>query len=99
MEEIEITAKVEKNKPLNEMSSVSTRAFSVEETQKFAAAANDPARMALAFAGVAAAGDAIITFPFVEILPTACCGVWKALRFRIPTTFQTWERQVEAFQF
>lgn len=57
MEEIEITAKVEKNKPLNEMSSVSTRAFSVEETQKFAAAANDPARMALAFAGVVAAGD------------------------------------------
>ncbi len=57
MEEVEITAKVEKNKPLNEMSAVSTRAFSVEETQKFAAAANDPARMALAFAGVVSAGD------------------------------------------
>ncbi|WP_317896762.1 TonB-dependent receptor [Aurantibacillus circumpalustris] len=57
MQEVEITAKVEKNKPLNDMSAVSTRAFSVEETQKFAAAANDPARMALAFAGVVAAGD------------------------------------------
>ena len=57
MEEVEITAKVEKNKALNDMSAVSTRAFSVEETQKFAAAANDPARMALAFAGVVSAGD------------------------------------------
>src|SRR5205085_8289434 len=33
-----VTAKIEKNKPLNEMSTVSARTFSVEETQKFAAA-------------------------------------------------------------
>lgn len=57
MAEVEVNAKVEKNKPLNEMSTVSTRAFSVEETQKFAAAANDPARMALAFAGVVGGPD------------------------------------------
>lgn len=57
MEEVEVTAKVEKNKPLNDMSTVSTRAFSVEETQKFAAAANDPGRMALAFAGVVGGSD------------------------------------------
>ncbi len=57
MNEVEVTAKVQKNKPLNEMSTVSTRAFSVEETQKFAAAANDPARMALAFAGVVSGPD------------------------------------------
>ncbi|MBL7911525.1 MAG: TonB-dependent receptor [Bacteroidia bacterium] len=57
MNEVEVTAKVQKNKPLNDMSTVSTRAFSVEETQKFAAAANDPARMALAFAGVISGPD------------------------------------------
>lgn len=57
MTEVEVNAKVEKNKPLNEMSTVSTRAFSVEETQKFAAAANDPGRMALAFAGVVSGSD------------------------------------------
>ncbi|MBL7930304.1 MAG: TonB-dependent receptor [Bacteroidia bacterium] len=57
MSEVEISAKIEKNKALNEMSTVSTRAFSVEETQKFAAAANDPARMALAFAGVVSGTD------------------------------------------
>jgi len=55
--EVVITAKVEKNKPLNEMSTVSSRTFSVEETQKFAAAVNDPARMASSFAGVIQAGD------------------------------------------
>ena len=55
--EVVVTSKVEKNKPLNEMSTVSTRNFSVEETQKFAAAANDPLRMALAFAGVVGGND------------------------------------------
>lgn len=55
--EVVIKAKVEKNKPLNEMSAVSTRTFSVEETQKFAAAVNDPARMATSFAGVIAGND------------------------------------------
>ncbi len=57
IDEVVVTAKVEKNKPLNEMSTVSTRAFSVEETQKFAAAVNDPARMASSFAGVITTGD------------------------------------------
>lgn len=57
MKEVVVTSKVEKNKPLNEMSTVSTRTFSVEETQKYAAAANDPLRMAVAFAGVVSGGD------------------------------------------
>lgn len=57
MDEVVVSAKVEKNKPLNEMSTVSTRAFSVEETQKFAAAVNDPARMATSFAGVVGGND------------------------------------------
>jgi hypothetical protein len=55
--EVVVTAKTDKNKPLNDLSVVSTRTFSVEETQKFAAAVNDPARMATSFAGVVTAGD------------------------------------------
>jgi hypothetical protein len=55
--EVVVKATTEKNKPLNEMSTVSTRTFSVEETQKFAAAVNDPARMATSFAGVIAGND------------------------------------------
>lgn len=56
-EEVVIIAKVDKNKALNDMSVVSTRTFSVEETQKYAAAFNDPARMASAFPGVVQTGD------------------------------------------
>lgn len=52
-----IRAGSKKNKPLNDMSAVSARAFTVEETQKYAAAVNDPLRMATAFAGVFAADD------------------------------------------
>jgi hypothetical protein len=57
MEEVKVIAAYDKHKALNEMSGVSTRAFSVEETQKFAAAVNDPARMATSFAGVVAPSD------------------------------------------
>ena len=46
-----------KNRPMNEMSTVSARAFTVEETQKYAAAVNDPLRMAAAFPGVMMADD------------------------------------------
>ena len=52
-----VKANSKKNKPLNDMSVVSARAFSVEETQKYAAAVNDPLRMATAYAGVLAADD------------------------------------------
>lgn len=57
MEEIVVTPDIEKNKPMNEMSTVSARTFSVEETRKFAAAVNDPARAATSFAGVVMTGD------------------------------------------
>ena len=40
------------NEPINEASVVSTRSFSVEETERIPAGANDPGRMALAYPGV-----------------------------------------------
>ena len=55
--ELVLRSTTRKNKPLNEMSVVSARAFSVEETQKYAAAVNDPLRMATGFAGVMASDD------------------------------------------
>ncbi|MBX2913844.1 MAG: TonB-dependent receptor [Cyclobacteriaceae bacterium] len=57
LDEIVIRPDAEKNKPLNEMAVVSTRTFSVEETRKFAAAVNDPARAAVSFAGVVSTDD------------------------------------------
>lgn len=56
-EEVVVKSSSKKNKPLNDYSVVSARAFTVEETQKYAAAVNDPLRMATNFAGVAAADD------------------------------------------
>jgi hypothetical protein len=56
-EAVVITAESDKNEALNDMTSVSARQFSVEETKRYAASINDPARMALSFAGVANNGD------------------------------------------
>lgn len=59
MDEIIISSEtnIEKNRPINEMSTVSARTFSVEETRKFAAAVNDPSRMVTSFAGVVGTND------------------------------------------
>ena len=59
MDEVIISSEtnIEKNKPMNDMSLVSARTFSVEETRKFAAAVNDPSRMVTSFAGVVATSD------------------------------------------
>jgi hypothetical protein len=57
LDEVVVTPDIEKNKPINEMSTVSARTFSVEETRRFAAAVNDPARAALSFAGVVSTDD------------------------------------------
>lgn len=58
LDEITISATRDKEKPLNEMATVSARTFNLEEAQRYAAGFNDPARMALSFAGVATANDA-----------------------------------------
>ena len=55
--EVVVTADKRKDQPLNEMSAVSARTFSVEETQRYAAAVNDPGRMVISYAGVVSADD------------------------------------------
>lgn len=52
MEEIVISANPSNGEVLNEMAMVSARAFSVEETKRYAGSFNDPARMVSSFAGV-----------------------------------------------
>ncbi|MFC4874467.1 TonB-dependent receptor [Negadavirga shengliensis] len=47
----------DKDRTVNDMISVSGRTFSVEETRKFAAAVNDPGRMAASFSGVVSTDD------------------------------------------
>ena len=57
LEEVVITAEVNKQETLNEMTTLSGRSFSVEETQRYAASLLDPARMAQNYAGVTSSGD------------------------------------------
>ena len=47
-----------KGEPINEMSTISAKSFSVEETKRYAASIGDPARMAQNFAGVSTGDDA-----------------------------------------
>ncbi len=49
----ELVVKVKKDLPLNTMTTVSSRQFTVEETQRYAGGMDDPARLASSFAGVA----------------------------------------------
>jgi hypothetical protein len=57
MKTITIKADKNKDKPINTMATVSARSFNIEETGRYAACINDPARMAQSFAGVASNGD------------------------------------------
>ncbi len=54
---VEILYKNNHNAPINELAVVSTRSFSVEETDRIAASVNDPGRMALSYPGVAQGRD------------------------------------------
>ena len=55
--EVVVKAKKFGNEPLNELSILSARSFSVEETQRYAASANDPGRMVMGFPGVQPSRD------------------------------------------
>ncbi|MGB3618710.1 MAG: TonB-dependent receptor [Catalinimonas sp.] len=56
-DEVVITATPEGSRTNNELTSVSGRAFNLEEAGRYAGALNDPARMAANYAGVAANND------------------------------------------
>lgn len=53
LDEVVVTYQSDKRKAINEMASVSSRQFTVEETQRYAGGMNDPARLVSSFAGVA----------------------------------------------
>jgi len=58
MEEVVIVA-TKKGETINKMASISTRTFSVEESQRYAGARNDISRMAANYAGVSTSNDAL----------------------------------------
>jgi hypothetical protein len=58
LNDIVVKANNSKVKPINDMALLSTRSFSVEETERFAGSLGDPARMVSNFAGVVVGNDA-----------------------------------------
>lgn len=80
--EIVVMGNSRKNKPLNELSVVSSRAFTVEETRRYAAAVNDPLRMATAFPGVANTSDGQNNISIRGNAPTGL--LWKMEGVDIP---------------
>ena len=58
MAEVVITAKTDKDKPMNEMATISARQFNTEEVMRYSGGRNDVAKLVANFAGVAANNDA-----------------------------------------
>jgi hypothetical protein len=52
-----ITAKVDKDKAINELATISARQFNVEEVRRYSGGRNDVAKLVANFAGVAASND------------------------------------------
>ncbi len=81
-DEVVVTALKHGSEPLNELSIVSTRSFSVEETQRYAASANDPGRMAMGFPGVQPSRD---TRSDIVIRGNSAAGMlWRVEGIDIP---------------
>ncbi len=59
MEEVVIKGKDDKSETNNDMTTVSARQFTIEESMRYAGARNDVSRMAQNFAGVRGANDAV----------------------------------------
>ena len=58
MSEVVITAKANKDRPINDMATISARQFSTEEVSRYSGGRNDVGRLVANFAGVAANNDA-----------------------------------------
>ncbi|UCG26808.1 MAG: carboxypeptidase-like regulatory domain-containing protein, partial [Bacteroidales bacterium] len=57
VDEVVVKAWSRKDRPINDMATVSARSFTIEETERFAGSLGDPARLVANYAGVVYAGD------------------------------------------
>ncbi len=57
LNEVEVKANTQKDRALNEMALISSRSFTIEQTERFAGSVGDPARMVGNYAGVAMQSD------------------------------------------
>lgn len=84
MDEVVVRAVLDKSTAINEMAAVSARSFSVEETSRYAGAFNDPARMAMNYAGVSLGGGEDL-FNEIVVRGNSSRGMlWKLEGIEIP---------------
>jgi hypothetical protein len=57
MKEVQVTTGRKRGETINEMAQISARAFTIDETSRYAGSRDDPARMASNFAGVSGTDD------------------------------------------
>lgn len=88
---VTITAEREKGTARNEMTTVSARSISVEESKRYAASISGPARTAQTLAGVSgtSSGDLSNEIVVRGNSPRACSGESRAWKCPIPTTSPT----------
>ncbi|MDX1479152.1 MAG: TonB-dependent receptor [Saprospiraceae bacterium] len=85
MEEVVVRGREDEVTAMNEMALVSARAFSVEETARYAASFHDPARMARNYAGVSATGGDSDLFNEIIVRGNSPRGVlWRMEGIEIP---------------
>lgn len=83
LNEVVVSGKKNDAQPNNEMALVSTRSFSLEQAERFAASMNDPGRMALSFAGVNLTDDVTNE---ISIRGNAPKGLlWRLEGIEVPT--------------
>ncbi|MEM7163143.1 MAG: TonB-dependent receptor [Bacteroidota bacterium] len=83
LDEVVITAKQDKSRTQNEMTTVSARTFSVEEVNRYSGGRSDVARLATNFAGVSTSDDARNDIVIRGNSPTGV--LWKLEGIPIPS--------------
>ncbi|MFO8023464.1 MAG: carboxypeptidase-like regulatory domain-containing protein, partial [Perlabentimonas sp.] len=84
---VEVKYKVNKQAPLNEMALVSSRMFTIEETERYAGSVGDPARMASNFAGVNSLNDQSNTIVIGGNTPFGMLWMMEGVDIPNPTHF------------
>jgi hypothetical protein len=89
LNEVVVTAEVEKDKAQNEMATVSARTFSVEEVGRFSGGRSDVARLAGNFAGVSTANDSRNDIVIRGNSPTGVLWCLEGIPIPSPNHFAT----------
>ena len=90
MDEVVIAAKVNKDKAINDLATISARQFNTEEVSRYSGGRGDVGRLVANFAGVAASNDARNDIIIRGNSPTGVLWRLEAFLFQAPITTPPW---------